>query len=275
MPSTSYRFLLKPKWIAFHLLVVAAMVAMVNLGLWQLRRLDERTTFNDKFIARINQAVVPLESLLADNPTPDSITYRRVSVTGTYTDDPTVAIVNRSQNGEAGRNLVNAIVTPGGLTVLVSRGFLPSESAAPPVPTGTVTVVGRVRSSERRRTGQVSDETGVQLTEARRVDLDVLGPQFGGTIAPVFVEVLESQPAEPTLSPVVAPELSSGPHLSYAIQWFVFTACVAIGWVFAVRRSANPSTTKKRRRPTPIDDELSAEYARRKAQGTTEVASDD
>ena len=41
-----YRFLLRPKWIGFHLLVVAAIVTMVNLGFWQLRRLDERQAFN-------------------------------------------------------------------------------------------------------------------------------------------------------------------------------------------------------------------------------------
>ena len=37
-----YRFLIKPKWLLFHLVIVLAMVAMVALGFWQLRRLDER-----------------------------------------------------------------------------------------------------------------------------------------------------------------------------------------------------------------------------------------
>ena len=41
-----YRFLLAPRWIAFHLLVVVGVVAMVNLGFWQLRRMDERQAFN-------------------------------------------------------------------------------------------------------------------------------------------------------------------------------------------------------------------------------------
>ena len=35
-----------PKWIAFHVLVVVVVVAMINLALWQLRRLDERRDFN-------------------------------------------------------------------------------------------------------------------------------------------------------------------------------------------------------------------------------------
>ena len=32
-----YRFLLQPKFIAFHLLIVLLVVVMVNLGFWQLR----------------------------------------------------------------------------------------------------------------------------------------------------------------------------------------------------------------------------------------------
>ncbi|HQV56450.1 MAG TPA: SURF1 family protein [Ilumatobacteraceae bacterium] len=266
MLATSYRFLLKPKWIAFHVLVLAAIVAMVNLGFWQLRRLDERTTFNDKVTARSDAPVVTLQSLLADDLPPETLTYRRASVTGTYTDDPMVQIVNRSQGGEAGRNLVNALRTADGTVVLVNRGFISATASAPPVPTGPVTLIGRVRTSEQRRTGQVSDQTGVQLSEARRIDLAILGPQFGGNLAPVYLEVLESQPAEPSLTPVAAPELTTGTHLSYAIQWFIFSGCALAGWFFAVRRSANPTSTgKRRRRPPPIDDELSAEYARQKA----------
>ncbi len=47
-----------------------------------------------------------------------------------------------------------------------------------------------------------------------------------------------------------------GPHLSYAIQWFVFTICAGAGWWLAVRRSATP--TDGRRGPPPIDEALSA-----------------
>ena len=41
-----YRFLLRPLWILSHLFVLACVVAFVSLGLWQLRRLDERKAYN-------------------------------------------------------------------------------------------------------------------------------------------------------------------------------------------------------------------------------------
>ena len=61
-----YRFLFRPLWIGFHLLVLGAVVLMVNLGFWQLRRLDERQQFNDKVEERIAEPAVPVEELLGD-----------------------------------------------------------------------------------------------------------------------------------------------------------------------------------------------------------------
>ncbi|MEZ5258696.1 MAG: hypothetical protein R2705_17925 [Ilumatobacteraceae bacterium] len=42
-----YRFLVRPKWIAFTLLIAVALVAMLNLSAWQFHRLDERQAFNE------------------------------------------------------------------------------------------------------------------------------------------------------------------------------------------------------------------------------------
>ena len=75
-----YRFLLRPRWLAFHALCLAAMVAMANLGLWQLRRLDERTAFNDRVTANAAASPAPVDELLA-LPTDDA-EYRRTVVTG-------------------------------------------------------------------------------------------------------------------------------------------------------------------------------------------------
>ncbi len=55
----------------------------------------------------------------------------------------------------------------------------------------------------------------------------------------MYLDLIASDPPTegdyPT--PVPPPELSEGPHLSYAMQWFIFAAAVVVGWVLAVRRS--------------------------------------
>jgi cytochrome oxidase assembly protein ShyY1 len=63
----------------------------------------------------------------------------------------------------------------------------------------------------------------------------------------VYVDLLTSDPPEaPGLpAPVARPPLGEGPHLSYAVQWFIFSVCVAIGWVLAVRKSVRTRRREK------------------------------
>ncbi len=263
-----YRFLLKPRWIAFHLLVVTAMVAMVNLGLWQLRRLHERRVFNELVTTHASMNASGDESALRG--TLADWEWRVVTVTGSYTERATIDVVNRELNGDPGRYLVNAFRTSGGQVVVVNRGFVPSRIADEPAPPrGEVQLVGRVRRSETRRLGQNTDDTSQQLSEVRRVDLSVLATQFDGASTTMYLDRLDSTPADPAaVEEIPLPALDEGPHMSYAIQWFIFTVCVGAGWWLAVRRSAHPERRGRRRGGAPpIDEEASAafEAARRGA----------
>ena len=51
-----YRFLLRPKWIGFHLLCVTGIVGMVSAGVWQLHRNDQRHRFEQEVRDRTNAA---------------------------------------------------------------------------------------------------------------------------------------------------------------------------------------------------------------------------
>ena len=239
-----YRFLFRPKWIGFHLLVVGAMIAMVNLGFWQLRRLDERKAFNTTVEARYDAEPRPIDDVLTAGAEPGDLEWTPVTVTGTYQPDETMRIVNRSQNGFAGDNIVVPLELADGRLVLVNRGFLPLGLDLPPVADGEVAVTGRLRPSQVRRTGQLSDPEQGELVEAQRVDIERLAPQLDGEVLPMYVDRFESTPPEPVdLEPVIKPDLSEGSHLSYAVQWFIFTIAVAVGWVLAVRKS---SRTRRR-----------------------------
>lgn len=255
-----YTFLLKPKWIGFHLLCLAAVVGMIGLGLWQLRRLDEKQAFNSRVTEHTNADVVPLDSVLLDGPA-DELSYRRVSTTGTYLSDPQFEVVNVTQSGTTGRNMINALQLADGSLIIVNRGFVPTGTPLPAPPPGEVQVLARLKDGQVAGTGQPSDDGSQALTEIRRVDLAALGQQFDQPLAPMYLELLESNRAEPdSVSPVAFPELSDGPHLSYAVQWAIFSISVAVGWLFAVRKSigarSGNATPKKRRGPPPIADEF-------------------
>ena len=230
-----YRFLVKPKWIAFTLLCVAAVVTMVNLGFWQLRRLDERKSFNTLVEQRVEQPAVPIGELLTLPA--DEREWRTVTMGGAYRGGDT------EQVPIAGGYL---LVTPFGLdgsdTVYVDRGFIGSAEQAPAAPTDRQELTARFR----------------RTPDAARSVAD----------GAAYLDLVE--PVQDGLSPRGLPSLDEGPHLSYAFQWFIFSVCVAIGWVLAIRRSARPgaasgsdkqSKQRRKHQAVPWQDEPAAEAA--------------
>jgi len=261
-PGSKFRFLFSPKWIGFHLLVIVLVVTMINLAFWQLRRLDERRQFNAEVRANANQPIANLDEVDPAVATPSAIEWRRVRLSGTYVPGHEFLVVNRSQNGDGGRNIVDALQLADGTLVLVNRGFVPDADATPALPAGSIEIVGRLRASEQRRTGQPADSSTGILTDIHRIDVSILAKQFDATVLPLYVEQLESAPPDAkSLEPIVAPTLDEGPHLSYTIQWFVFSGCVIVGWVLAVRRSlavrSGKPTKKRRSAYVPIADDES------------------
>lgn len=230
-----YRFLFRPKWIAFHLLCIFGVVLMVYLSLWQFRRLDERNSFNSEVRERSTLAVVDLSGL--DVSDPFSVEWRPAGVKGTYLADEQILILNRSQGGMAGMNVVTPLLLEDGRAVMVNRGFIPLNSTPPPAPDGVIKVVGTLRTTEERSTGQATEAKG-DLAEFFRLDIERLQQQIEPELLPVALVAEVSEPSENSmLMPVSSPELSSGTHLSYAIQWLIFSMAVIVGWVLAVRKS--------------------------------------
>jgi cytochrome oxidase assembly protein ShyY1 len=233
------RFLLRPRWLLSHLLVVVLVVVMVNLGLWQLRRLDERRARNALVESRLDEPVAQVDALLAPGAGGDALEearFRRVTATGTYDDGATVVVRNRTQGGGAGAWLVTPLALAGGDRVGVLRGFVPfgpdGSVVEAPAPTGTVTV-----------DGLVVDPGSFDGTAPR----DLAPLLAGDGVLPGLVLAEESAPPEPAaadpagvgtgaLLAVPPPEPGDGPHLSYAVQWFIFSTIAVIGYPLVLRR---------------------------------------
>jgi cytochrome oxidase assembly protein ShyY1 len=263
----SYSFLLRPKWIAFHLLVFGSIALMIWLAFWQLDRLDQRRAFNDLVAEQIDQPPAPLEQLLAEaGDDPESIEWRQTIVTGQYLPDQ-ILWFNRSQDGIAGDNVLTAIVTESGTTVVVNRGFVPLGVDVPAAPTVETELLARVRLPQERQRGELTDtsDADAAVTEVRRIDLGQLSAQLPGEVAPVYLDLIDAIPpiGPDDPAPVPPPTLDEGPHLSYAAQWFIFAACVLVGWVLAVRRSIRSrqraAVTAAAAGPTTPDSDLPAD----------------
>ncbi|MGA0819576.1 MAG: SURF1 family protein [Ilumatobacteraceae bacterium] len=245
MNDAVYRFLLRPRWIGFHLLCLAAVVGMIALSFWQWGRLADRKDFNADVRARSEAPLVDVSAL--DVSSPGDLEWRAVVATGTYLVDDQVLIVNRSQDGRAGTNVVTPLRLNDGRIIAVTRGFIGLDQSAAEAPSGEVVVAGILRATEKRRSGQPTEPVGV-VDELFRLDLDRLATQIDGELLPLSLAMETSRPTDdPILRPIAPPVLSEGSHLSYAIQWLIFAACVVIGWILAVRRSVG------RTRSTSLD----------------------
>ncbi len=230
-----YRFLLRPKWIAFHLLCLLGVVLMVNFSIWQFGRLSERREFNSE--VRQRSALETVNILELDLSDPRAMQWRTAGAIGTYDPSEQVLILNRSQNGVAGLNIVTPLILDDGRAILVNRGFIGLSETPPSAPSGTVRVLGTMQITEQRTSGQATQASGEQ-SEFFRLDIALLGEQIDYDLLPVALVAIASEPSEsPTLAPINPPELSQGPHLSYAIQWLIFSAAVIVGWVLAIRKS--------------------------------------
>jgi cytochrome oxidase assembly protein ShyY1 len=230
-----YRFLFRPKWIGFHLLCILGVILMVYLSLWQFHRLDDRKAFNREVTERSSLSVVDVGTL--DISDPAAVQWRPAGARGTYLPDEQVLIVNRSQGGVAGMNVLTPLLLDDGRAIIVNRGFIALNATPPAAPSGEVKVVGLLRSTEARTTGQAREASG-ELTEFFRLDIARLQEQIEPELLNVALVAEVSEPADSTtLLPVSSPELSEGSHLSYAIQWLIFATAVIVGWILAVRKS--------------------------------------
>ena len=224
-------------------MVVTLAITFVSLGMWQLRRNDERRLDNAVGDARISEEATSLLTLI-EGAGADVVTleYRRVSVTGVF--DPANEVLIRSQVslGNAGFHVVTPLVLPGGEAVLVNRGWIPlvldqvPVGDAPP-PQGEVTVEGWIHRSQTRGAFGPTDPPDGRLTTLNRVDVDRIAAQVPYQVVPVYlVEIAASGGALPT--PVAHPAFDdNGPHLAYAIQWFGFAVVGLVGYGFLIRRS--------------------------------------
>ena len=235
------RRLASPGWVASHLFAVAMVVLMANLGFWQLRRLDDRRVDNAQIEAAMSQAPSDIAAYLDTLGLPPEFTA--VAATGTYLSSAEVRIGNRSSGGQPGVWLATPLQLADGRAVAVVRGWVPrrsvvgldDRSASPPA--GQVVVAGLAFGSVDG--GRVAETDPGETPEISRMDLDRFTEVSGVDVEDVWIRLRAQSPPQPEglPEPVPDPDLTEGPHLSYAFQWFFFSAGALVVYALILRRA--------------------------------------
>lgn len=236
------RALFSRRWLLSTLAVIVGMIILARLGFWQLDRLDQRRAKNAALIAALESEPVNLnEAELPDDLS--SLKDRDAVVQGEFDFTHQGIVKLQTFQGRPGVNLVAPLVLADGETaVLVDRGWVPDESSAnnwadynEP---GPQTIQGYIALTQTlNRLGASSASTVADNLEWYRVDIGAIQKQMPYKLLPVYVK---QAPGENNQQPPLRSErevdLSEGPHLSYAIQWFLFSTILGAMYIALVNK---------------------------------------
>lgn len=258
-----FRFLLTRRWLGLLLAVLVVGIVCVELGQWQFRRYAERKETNASITANLHASPAPLERVMSQSSPPAAEDeWRTVTATGSYDADAQIAVLYRTRAGAPGVDVVVPLVTPSGTALLVDRGWLATAGNGndvgplPRPPAGTVTVTGWVRRNAE------GDETTPSDGKVRAISSTAIAAVLPYGVYDGFLDLTAEKPTvQPHPAVAVAPDLGSGPHFFYGLQWYFF-AVLAFGfwcyfaWTEYRQHSAGPARARlERPGDAPVDRE--------------------
>lgn len=248
-----WTFLLRPGWLALILVVGCfSALAFTVLGPWQFHRDDAKAARNAAVEESFRTPPRPVREVLPAGEVPDGDTeWTQVQLRGRYLPEAETVVRLRSILGEPAFEVVVPMRLRDGTTILVDRGYVrPAPGMQvpgyPPVPGGEVTAQGRLRVAERDPDDRPVVR-GAGAPQIYAVDPQAVTSLTGVALEPGYVQLNEGQPG--VLGALPLPQLSSGPHLAYALQWIAFGVMAPLGLgYFAWRECAAGRRPKSRDR---------------------------
>ena len=220
------------------LLVILGMIVLAWLGFWQLDRLAQRRAANAILLEQIEAEPLSLNDPDLDPQTLPAMPDRAVVVSGEFDFSEQILLTLQNFRGQTGGRLIAPLRIAGReKAVLVDRGWIPAEALAPEQwsqfdEAAEVTITGVIQQTQLSRRAEPPE--GPQDIWYR-VNVEAIERQMPYELLPVYVVQApgdgETGPPYREIPPV---DLSEGPHLGYAIQWFLFTLMLGGGYVYLV-----------------------------------------
>jgi surfeit locus 1 family protein len=240
------RQLVSRRWWWVTLLVLAGIAVLVGLGNWQLDRLAQRRAANALLREQLAAEPVTLNDPALDVAGLTAMADRAVTVAGEFDFSQQLWLKLQNYGGQAGGHLVAPLrITGREEAVLVDRGWVPYGDVDPAQwgqydETGEVVVAGVIRASDASERATVPEGAS---REWFRLDVEAIAERLPYDVLPIYVLQTDDDGQSPPLRQRPEEDLSDGPHLSYAIQWYLFALVLGAGYIFFVRREEKRRTT--------------------------------
>ncbi|MGH2537843.1 MAG: SURF1 family protein [Candidatus Promineifilaceae bacterium] len=228
------------RWLSLG--VLTGMVLLARLGFWQLDRLEQRRAANALLREQLAAPALVLNGAALPAAL-EALGGRLAEVSGQFDASAEMVLALQSWQGRPGIHLLTPLRINGGRqAILVDRGWAPDAAA------GAAELAAYERAGGAQVTGIL--RPGASAAGPRdpdtpddvwyRVDIAGIQEQLPYPLLPVYLRQLPAEEIQesPPFRAEREVDLSEGPHLGYAAQWFTFAALLPAGYVVLLQRNA-------------------------------------
>jgi len=244
-----YKFLLKPSWLAAHLLVLVLATSLSSLGFWQLNRLEQTKQHNKELITKMKQDPKSLSELAKDydfKTDTEQLYYLPVKIFGLFDPSYEILLRGRSYSGQAGYTILSPFITDN-FVVMVERGWVPIQYDSPPIkdalpPSDEVVIVGKIYPSQTAPTNWTAalapKEPEGKLKIMAYADIKRIAKQVPYELVDFYIKLDRQIPPQTKDLPlaIIPEKLDNDNHFSYALQWFAFVLIGLTGYILIIRK---------------------------------------
>jgi len=227
LPRLRFGFLTTAPWIFGFVVCILFAFLCHSLAQWQWDRRIQKMHQVNRVLENYDDAPVPFAEaggVFSDfDPERE---WTPVTLSGEYLIDQTLIARNRPRAGRPGYEVLVPFRTDEGAVVVVDRGWLPVGDSPGRPDTVPAPGSGPMEAVVRVKPGEPTLDRDAPEGQVASIDLGEIARRTGEPVAPEAygIMVSEDPAAETVPQRLVEPTLDEGPHLSYAIQWYLFAA---------------------------------------------------
>ena len=221
-----FKNLIKPRWIALTLFLLILIYLFIQLSNWQFDRYDQRVLRNESTNVALSLAPKKIDST---SQMTNLKQWEKVELIGNYLSDQSKLVRKQYLENNLGFWVITPFKIQNGENILVNRGWIPIGSSAssnqsiPLAPVGTVNLEGYLQPFNE----SITQPKDLPLSQVNTIDYNYFESEIANNF---YVQLAKSSPMDNQVAIIPLPELSNGPHFSYAIQWILFALLLPIGW---------------------------------------------